>query len=334
MNHPKISIIVPVYNVEKYLKECVESVLAQTFIDFELLLIDDGSTDSSGAICDEYAQKDTRVRVFHKENGGVSSARNLGFDNAIGKYVIFLDADDYWFNINALEQLYQTADENHVDIVRGEYKAVDGQGCDLFSRSITDKGRFANKVLDSVTFLKEIIKGEFFFVLCLVRRDALGNIRYNEKRSFLEDMELVSNLMLKSLSCVYLPLRFYAYRKIETSASNVPKIKNLEDSFAMCYVFHKLADQAKDGYLKTYYHYNSVMMYYWTLDTITLESHFPKRMEIIDSLDLKELQRNIYDWSKKTNERYPIQIKTSPLVGVWLFRIRHILGNILRKIKK
>lgn len=84
---PKISVIVPVYNTEKYLHRCVDSILAQTFTDFELLLIDDGSTDSSGAICDEYAQKDSRVRVFHKENGGASSARNLGLDNATGEWI-------------------------------------------------------------------------------------------------------------------------------------------------------------------------------------------------------------------------------------------------------
>ena len=92
---PKISVIVPVYNTEKYLRRCIDSILSQTFTDFELLLIDDGSKDSSGAICDEYAAKDNRVRVFHKENGGVSSARNLGLDNATGEWIAFVDSDDY-----------------------------------------------------------------------------------------------------------------------------------------------------------------------------------------------------------------------------------------------
>lgn len=92
---PKISVIVPVYNTEKYLHRCIDSILAQTFTDFELLLIDDGSKDNSGTICDEYAAKDSRVRVFHKENGGVSSARNLGLDNARGEWICFCDSDDY-----------------------------------------------------------------------------------------------------------------------------------------------------------------------------------------------------------------------------------------------
>ena len=92
---PKISVIVPVYKAEAYLHRCVDSILAQTFQDFEVLLIDDGSPDRSGEICDEYARKDNRVRVFHKENGGVSSARNLGLDNAIGEWITFVDSDDY-----------------------------------------------------------------------------------------------------------------------------------------------------------------------------------------------------------------------------------------------
>lgn len=97
-----LSIIVPVYNAEKYLHRCIDSILAQTFTDFELLLIDDGSTDNSGFICDEYAQKDRRIRVFHKKNGGVSSARNLGLDNVSGEWITFVDSDDILVDSNAL----------------------------------------------------------------------------------------------------------------------------------------------------------------------------------------------------------------------------------------
>ena len=92
---PVVSIIVPVYNAEKYLHRCIDSILVQTCMDWELLLIDDGSKDSSGDICDEYAAKDSRIRVFHKENGGVSSARNLGLNHAQGEWVTFVDSDDW-----------------------------------------------------------------------------------------------------------------------------------------------------------------------------------------------------------------------------------------------
>ena len=92
---PSISVIVPVYRAEDYLERCVESLLSQTFPDFEILLVDDGSPDHSGAICDDYARKDDRIKVFHKLNGGVSSARQYGIDHAIGEYVIHADPDDW-----------------------------------------------------------------------------------------------------------------------------------------------------------------------------------------------------------------------------------------------
>ena len=92
--NPSISIIVPVYNAERTLNRCVDSILSQTFQEWELLLIDDGSTDRSGELCDEYASKDQRIKVFHKKNGGVSSARNIGLNYAKGEWITFIDSDD------------------------------------------------------------------------------------------------------------------------------------------------------------------------------------------------------------------------------------------------
>ena len=107
---PKISIIVPVYKAETYLSRCLDSIINQTFKNFEVLLIDDGSPDCSGEICDKYAAMDTRIRVLHKENGGVSSARQMGLDNAKGEYTIHADPDD-WVEPNMLEELYKKAKE-------------------------------------------------------------------------------------------------------------------------------------------------------------------------------------------------------------------------------
>ena len=116
MNGDIISIIVPVYNTEEYLDKCILSIMAQTYADFELLLIDDGSTDSSGSICDKYAAQDSRVRVFHKENGGVSRARNLGIDNSKGDYLLFLDSDD-WLASDTFEILHRTLEREDADCV-------------------------------------------------------------------------------------------------------------------------------------------------------------------------------------------------------------------------
>ncbi len=119
---PKISVIVPVYKVEKYLHRCIDSILSQSFTDFELILVDDGSPDNSGKICDEYAQKDSRIRVFHKPNGGVSSARNLGLDNAIGKWIAFIDSDDY-VDKDYLYELYSLVEKYNGDFIATiEYK--------------------------------------------------------------------------------------------------------------------------------------------------------------------------------------------------------------------
>lgn len=113
--NPKISIIVPVYKAEPYLKKCVDSILMQTFIDFELLLINDGSPDNCGVICDDYAKQDSRIVVIHKENGGQSSARNVGLDAAIGEYVGFVDSDD-WIEPDMFESLYQACVNHDCDV--------------------------------------------------------------------------------------------------------------------------------------------------------------------------------------------------------------------------
>lgn len=123
---PYISIIVPVYNTESFLRSCIDSILQQSFDAFELILVDDGSMDGSSAICDEYAMKDSRIRVFHKQNGGVSSARNLGLDNASGEWIYFVDSDDEIFPGGLQTMVDGISDE--VDIVLGGYKRYDESG--------------------------------------------------------------------------------------------------------------------------------------------------------------------------------------------------------------
>lgn len=123
---PLITIIVPVYNTEAYLPRCLDSILGQSFTDYELLLVDDGSTDGSGAICDSYAEKDKRVRVFHKENGGVSSARNLGIDNSQAEWLYFVDSDDELLP-DGLKTLVDNISDD-VDVAMGGFESVDELG--------------------------------------------------------------------------------------------------------------------------------------------------------------------------------------------------------------
>lgn len=121
---PKISIIVPVYNVEKYLRRCLDSIASQTFNDWECILIDDGSPDNSGSICDEYAEKDSRFRVIHQKNAGVSAARNAGLDAARGEWIGFVDSDD-WIEKDCYEILIEIATRERADVVRFNFKNYD-----------------------------------------------------------------------------------------------------------------------------------------------------------------------------------------------------------------
>ena len=121
---PVISVIVPVYNAEKYLRECLDSIVNQTYKNIEIILVDDGSTDGSGAICDEYADKDVRIKVYHIPNGGVSNARNLGIDNANGEYLMFVDSDDE-VSRDCIEKLYCAIEYKEQDLVIGNF-------CDVY----------------------------------------------------------------------------------------------------------------------------------------------------------------------------------------------------------
>lgn len=130
---PAVSVVVPVYNVEKYLRQCLDSIRQQTLADFEVILVDDGSTDSSYDICREYAAKDARFRAFRKENGGASSARNFGLDRAAGRYVYFPDSDDYLVPA-ALEKMHYCAERYGADLVFTEARTIDESGRDAGSQ--------------------------------------------------------------------------------------------------------------------------------------------------------------------------------------------------------
>lgn len=127
--HPTISVIIPVYNTEKYLRRCLDSIVAQTYKDFECILVDDGSTDGSDKICDEYAAKDNRFKVFHKKNGGVSSARNIGIAHANGEWLYFCDSDDILHDTESLTNLFKLA--NDADMAVGSYIALDDNDKDV-----------------------------------------------------------------------------------------------------------------------------------------------------------------------------------------------------------
>ena len=209
--NPAISVIVPVYNTEKYLRRCIDSILSQTFTDFELLLINDGSTDSSGEICDQYAAKDERIRVFHKENGGVSSARNVGLDEAKGEWIAFVDSDDYLLS-NALDLI--TDLENEDFVICSYQRFIENQNplsviyesCRLNTQSLK---RFYS--LNLHTAILRTPWGKFF------RKELIGNLRFNESIRVGEDTLFVIDYSIRVCSCKILDKVSYAYREYGVS---------------------------------------------------------------------------------------------------------------------
>lgn len=211
MNAPLISVIIPIYNVEPYLHRCVDSVLAQTYRNIEIILVDDGSPDNCPAICDEYAEKDSRVKVIHKENGGVSSARNAGLDIAKGDYIGFVDSDD-WIEPDMYEVLYSAIQNTGADIASIVVNTGDTQPI--------KKGNV--KLFTSSEALKEVCKPQIGLPVSvwskLSKAELFENIRFSNEITIGEDKLINGKLYLKSCSIAYQPYACYHYFYREGSA--------------------------------------------------------------------------------------------------------------------
>ncbi|MGN0070086.1 MAG: glycosyltransferase family 2 protein [Prevotella sp.] len=203
---PAISIIVPIYNMECLMRRCVDSLLAQTFKDFELLLVDDGSTDGSPAICDEYVLKDKRVCTFHKPNGGLSDARNYGLARARGTYSIFADPDD-WVDPEGLDLLYEKAVETDADVVMSDVWMNDKYRQTYKS--------LAPEKMDSRSVLKEMICGSIPCYTCnkLIRTALYKRfgLQYPKGIYGCEDQYTLCALMKHEMKVEYVPTAFYHY---------------------------------------------------------------------------------------------------------------------------
>lgn len=183
---PEISVVVPVYQVEKYLARCIESILAQTYTDFEVILVDDGSFDNSGDICEKYAISDSRIRVIHKKNGGLSSARNAGLDVAVGEYVTFIDSDDV-IHPQYLEVLYRECEKNAADISIGRLARFQKNEEIKAFKSITGiRGALYDSTYTLNCFFdKEKTVSNYVSACCkLFKRNLFQNIRFPEGRLF------------------------------------------------------------------------------------------------------------------------------------------------------
>ena len=237
---PKISVVIPVYNSAKYLRECLDSVVSQSFSDWEVVAVDDGSPDESPAILDEYAAKESRIKVIHKENGGVSAARNDGLVVAAGEYVLFVDSDDY-LEQDALRLAYEEAIRVNADVVIGDYFAVSAKGrrrYHFFSKSFVANDRTMIEKLQQTMLYSGY--SPYFSNTCgylfgaqwtkLFRRSMLiqNAVNFPTSISLFEDGVFGLTAFEHSKVISYLSVPFYNYRVLTTSLCHSYKYNNID----------------------------------------------------------------------------------------------------------
>lgn len=243
------SIIVPIYNVQQYLEQCVNSVLQQTCNDYELILIDDGSTDKSGTICDEYSKISENIRVIHKSNGGLSDARNVGIDNACGDYVIFIDSDDYLVDLKLLEKAKEYLLNKELDVLLFEkQKFIDGDIIDYFynEKSIVEDIDVKKAVEENLLFTSAWCK--------IIKRNLFNDNNLNfEINKYSEDMNWCARLLIIAKKYGIIRSKAYAYRQRKGSISKSiteKHIKDIEANIESCllYNINSLDNNLKDSY--------------------------------------------------------------------------------------
>ena len=240
-----VSIIVPVYKVEQYLKRCMDSVLNQTYKNIEVILVNDGSPDNCPALCDEYAKIDSRVRVIHKENGGLSSARNVALDSVKGDYIFFVDSDD-WLALDTLEVLNEYLEK--------DYDMISFQRTYLTEEKVVEKGEKNPKDMDVSQYIDASFLGryDFFVTTKIFKTEVFNNVRFLEGRNY-EDLEIMHRLFLNMKKVVGLDYFLYYYWKgNEGAITNTITMKNIKDHYLSANEIYQackkyLEDRGKDS---------------------------------------------------------------------------------------
>ena len=223
--NPTVSVNVAIYNAENYIKHCLESLINQTFKDIEFILIDDGSTDNSGLICDNFAKNDKRIRVIHKHNEGIAATRQFGLDISKGNFIIYVDSDDY-IEYDMIQKMYNCF-TNDVDMV------VCGYYTESLNYTITNK---VEKTYHPCDFLSSILEGKTMGALWnkMVRRSAYNGISFHNDLFYSEDVLLLTEMLLKNIREInYLPYPLYHYVIHPNSLTRIIT----RDSFKNKYIF-------------------------------------------------------------------------------------------------
>lgn len=325
---PFFSVIVPVYKVEEYLPQCVESVLGQTFLDFELLLIDDGSPDGSGALCDRYAEMDPRVRVIHKRNGGLSSARNCGLKEATGEYIVFLDSDDYWDRADALQEVHSEIHNGLADVVLLKYQKFDMKT----GRMEPCLDYSATKDLAGMEYaaqLRYCVSRQLFDTCAwnkVFRRRLMDKCDlFFTEGIIAEDVDWAARLCLAASCLAIVQNPFHVYRKGRPGAiTSTLKIKNLIDtkgSIERCLNYVSNMDLSP-LFLESYYGYVAYRYVIWMAESAVVRNSEKKPL-----IEEMEQHRWLLGYSlnlKVKLARMAVAILgfrgASNLLGVYLYR--------------
>lgn len=256
MSNIKISVIIPIYNVEKYLEECIESVINQTYRNLEIILVNDGSTDKSGEICDKYSQKDSRIIVIHKENGGLSDARNAGVAISSGDYGIFLDSDDFWTQKDALNILVQRVLATNADVLNFTYHKLDEE-TNQISNNFVYKENMPLNICSTIDQIEFLINNYIYIASAcnkFIKINLLKNISF-EYGKFSEDIEWCAKLLSEGKIFDFINLNFYCYRQRRGSISKSISMKScndLKDAILNCVNLTKSSTQEKKEALFKY----------------------------------------------------------------------------------
>ena len=263
-----ISVIVPVYNVEQYLEKCVNSIINQTYKNLEIILVDDGATDSSGNMCDELARSDNRIKVYHKENGGLSDARNYGVERATGDYIGFVDSDDY-IDSEMYEKLYEAIKKENVDVAECSLKVIYPGKIELF----TDEKYY--KVLGKTEYLEEYltIKKIFGSVWTkLIKSDVAKKLVFPKGKLY-EDTYYAYDLIEKVDRYVIMNNPYYNYLMREKSITNAKFNPRILDLIEIVEKFHKTTYENYPG-LKEAADCRKMYAYFSVLNSILLEENY------------------------------------------------------------
>jgi glycosyltransferase involved in cell wall biosynthesis len=332
MKNAMVSIIVPVYNVSCFLPECIKSVLAQSFMDWELILVNDGSTDDSGEICDTFAAADSRIKVIHKQNTGVSDSRNRALDMATGKYILFLDADDFWCSDVFLEEMVKLAEEENLDIVRGEYKEVTESSVDYRKPSWPEKRQLENQWLSSSVFFQKAVAGEYFACLCLLRSEKIGPLRFESSRIYMEDADFLLRVLQQNLKCVYLPVIFYAYRKRVSAVTSrwVPLF--CHDAFCFMETAFSLSLETDDENMQKVLVEEGVR---WYIPYLRGFAHLPlslrEKMGLCKEWHVNELKKKVAMYMRQMHRWRDWGICSMPLMALLVyFREKYVIKEYVK----